>query len=255
MSYDAATFDKLEPNDDGTWTMVFKYTGSAGEPVRFSRHAVNTAVMPDANYARALAMERIAVLNVNRSFGLGAAPNVSQPIDVTTPLPVPVAPIYASYRAASAPFAPGATPQDVFTISGSATRTVRVTEMGIYTVQTTAGINAWLLNRRSAANTGGTSAVVAAVPNDDAYLAATAVVRQYTVNPVAGALLGSPWSGRIVSPAPASLPSMLGKEIVFGRAAIILSGASDVLSWNLGGIVLPAGLSVQAYVSWEESAG
>lgn len=253
MSYTTATFDRLVSNADGTGTMVFKYTG-AGETAVESKHTVNTSVMPTADYARGLAMERLAVLNTNLAFLVGAAAAVGQVLDTTTPLPVPAASVFGSYRAASAPFTPGATPQDVFTITGSATREVRVTGIGISMVQTTAGINAWLLNRRSTANTGGTSALVTGVPNHDAYPAATATVRQYTANPVVGALLGTPWSGRIISPAPASLPSMLGKDLDLGRGVLTLTGITDVLAWNLNGIVLPVGLSVQAWVSWDEGA-
>lgn len=253
MAYTTATFARLDKNADGTATMIFVYTG-AGEKSVERAVPVNTAVMPTADWSRGIAMEHLAILNTNQSFFAGAQSAVGTVLDTTTPLPAPAATVFGSYRAASAPFTPGATPQDVFTITGSATRSVRVTGSGIYTVQTTAGINAWLLNRRSTANSGGTSAPVTAVADDPSYPAATATVRQYTANPTtAGTLVGSPWSGRIVSPAPASVASVIGKELdSLSRKPITLTGIGDVLAWNFNGAALPAALSVQAWVSWDE---
>jgi hypothetical protein len=254
MSYTTATLARLDQNSNGTATLVFRYTGDAGEPPIDYGYPVDPIVMPTMDWARGLAMQRLQALNNGKSFVLGTLPLIGTVFDTTTPLPQPPASVFGSYRAASAPFTPGATPQDVFTITGSATRSVRVTGMGIASVQTTAGINAWLLNKRSTANSGGTSAAVTRVPVDSAHPAATATVLQYTANPTAGNLIGSVWSGRVVSPAPASVASYVGRDLDFTRQAITLTGVNDVLAWNLNGIVLPTGLSVQAWVSWDESA-
>lgn len=198
-------------------------------------------------------MERQQVLNTNRSFVAGAQASIGTVLDTTTPLPT-VTPVYGAYRATSAPFTPGATPQDVFTITGSATRLVRVTAFGICTVQTTAGINSWLVNKRSTANTAGTSTAVTRVPNKTSHPAATATVLQYTANPTAGTLVGSIWSGRVVSPAPASVGVCVGRDLDYSRYGIELVGVGEVLAWNFGGAALPPGLSVQAVVGWEEIA-
>jgi hypothetical protein len=155
--------------------------------------------------------------------------------------------------AASAPFTPGATPQDVVTVTGSATRRVTITRLTLSTVQTTAGMNAWQLVKRSTANTGGTSATVPAIPLDDSYPAATAVVRSYTANPTAGTLLGALWSGRVAAPAPATALAGSDKDLLFNGGPVVLTGTTDVLAWNLNGVGLPPGLSVQASVWWSES--
>lgn len=255
MAYITATFTRLEQNADGTATMVFTHTGNAGEPPVEQRVPVNTSVMPTADWSRGQAMAKQATLNTNRSFYTGALAAVGTVLDTTTPLPTPPAPVaFGSFMAASVAFTPGPTPQDVFTILGSATKRVEVSRIAITTVQTTAGMNAWSLVKRSTANTGGTSAIVTAVPTDDSYPAATAVVRQYTANPTLGTTLGNLWTGRVGSPVPNS--AVLGpiERVLFeGDVRVTLTGVTDVLAWNFGGVVLPAGLSVQASVWWNES--
>lgn len=105
----------------------------------------------------------------------------------------------ATYKAYSAGFTPGATPQDVFSITGSATKIVKITRMFLSSVQTTAGINGWQIVKRSTANTGGTSAAVTALRADANDAAQTATVLQYTANPTAGTLIGNVWSSLINS--------------------------------------------------------
>lgn len=255
MAYTTATLLRIEPNGNGTFTLIFRYQGDAGEAPIDYPYPVDPIVMPTMDGTRAPLMARLTALNNAKSFTIGSAPLVGTVFDTTTPLPQPSAPVYGSYRAATLPFTPGATPQDVFTITGSATRTVRVTGMGLCSIQTTAGINAWQVVKRSAANTGGTSAAVTRVPVDDSYPAATATVLSYTANPTAGTLIGPVWTGRMLSPAPASVVPLFSRELDFIRQTpIVLSGVTDVLAWNFNGAVLPSGLSVQAWVSWDESA-
>jgi hypothetical protein len=251
MAFTIATFSKLEVNADGRPVIVLRYTGNAGEtPVEYS-YVQDLVTMPTADFIRGQAMARLDVLNNNKNFVTGALPSVGTVLDTTTPLPTPPASTYGAFMAASAPFTPGATPQDVFTITGS-TKRVTVNAIGVSTVQTTAGMNAWALVKRSTANTAGTSATIAGVPLEDAYPAATATVRQYTANPTAGTLIGTVWSGRVASPAPATALSGTEKLLTFNGSPVILTGTTDVLAWNLGGVALPAGLSVQAYVWWTE---
>jgi len=167
---------------------------------------------------------------------------------------------FPTFMASSSAFTPGATPQDVFAITGNATTNVYVLKMGISTNQTTAGSNVWNIAKRSAANTGGTHAAPTAVPFNSNMAAASATLLQYTANPTAGTLIGNMWSGFVNAPAPATagIGGYTGTEIDFlandtyGGPVALLT-AAEVLSWNFGGAALPTGLSVLAWVMWAES--
>lgn len=165
--------------------------------------------------------------------------------------------VRASYMAYSPSFTPGATPQDVFSITGSATKLVKILSMYLGSGQTTAGVNAWQVVKRSTANSGGTSAAVVSIRSDQNDPVATATVLQYTANPTAGTLLGNAWAGHIgsITPASAGIPALAGVFIDFTEEfgkPIILRSTSDVLSWNFGGVALPAGLNVRCGVRWTE---
>ena len=165
---------------------------------------------------------------------------------------------YYTYSAVSTAFTPGATPVDIFTITGSATHNIYVQKMGISTTQGTAGLNGLFIAKRSAANTGGTSAAPAIVPYVSTNSAATATVLQYTANPTAGALVGYVWGGWVNSPVVTTAGT--GEIITevdfvteYGQPIALLS-AAEVLAWNFKGAALPGGLSVIAYVVWTESS-
>lgn len=162
-----------------------------------------------------------------------------------------------TYMAASSAFTPGATPQDIFTIKGNATTNVYVLKMGLSTIQTTEGVNAWQLLKRSVANTGGTHAEPAVIPVQSGSPVGAAIVSQYTVNPTAGTSLGPLWAGWLNSPkaATAGVGGLQGIEIDFetmiGQPIALLS-AAETLAWNFNGAALPTGLSVLAWVLWAE---
>lgn len=255
MSYTTATFNRLDLRADGATEIVLRYTGDAGELAVERTYPVSVNPMPTADYMRAIAMGVISDLNKFKNFNTGAQASVGSVLDTTTPLPSAPASTFGMFAAASAPFTPGATPQDVFTISGSVSRTVQIVRMGITTIQTTAGLNRWDLVKRSTANSGGTSALLTGVPTDKAFPAPTATVRQYTANPTTpGTLVGALWSGRVASPLAASAAGDFEKVIDGSKGlSLILTGTGDVLSWNFAGVALPTGLSVQAWVIWMEN--
>lgn len=161
-----------------------------------------------------------------------------------------------AFSAVSTAFTPGSTPTDVFTISGNSTTNVYVLKMGISTIQTTEGVNAWFVAKRSTANSGGTHAAPTIVPFNSNY-SAYATLLQYTANPTAGTLIGNVWGGWVNSPkaATAGVGGFQGIEVdfqsMFGQPIALLS-ASETLSWNFAGNALPSGLSVLAYVEWVE---
>ena len=162
-----------------------------------------------------------------------------------------------TYSAVSTAFTPGTAPVDVFSIAGSATSNIYVQKMGITTTQTTEGVNAWFLAKRSTANSGGTSAAPTIVPNNSNNPAVSASVLQYTANPTAGSLVGYVWGGWVNAPkvTTAGVGGIQGVEVdfedMFGQPICLLS-AAEVLAWNFKGASLPSGLSVIAYCAWYE---
>lgn len=170
-----------------------------------------------------------------------------------------VGPIHeATYSAGSTAVVPPATPTDICTITGSATKTVKVTRVEVSSTQTTAGINSWFLVKRSAANTGGTaSGTFTRVPHDSAQGAATATTLAYTANPAGlGALVGIVRVAHLLSPAPGgtTAPNQLwnfdGGD--WFDKPIFLRGITEVLAINFNGAALPTGLSVNCNFQWVE---
>lgn len=162
-----------------------------------------------------------------------------------------------TYRCCSSAFTPGATPDDVFTITGSATKTIKVVRMGLASTQTTAGLNVWFIRKRSTANSGGTSTTPTIVASDSSMPADTAVVRQYTADPTLGTLVGDVFIGKIDSPGITTTGTgILGGLVVdfvgTSGSPIVLRGTGEVLSWNFNNAALPAGLSVTAWIEWLE---
>ncbi len=170
---------------------------------------------------------------------------------------VPRALATCTYTASTFTFTPGTTPGDVFTITGSATKTVKILRMGLASNQGTAGTNNWFIVKRNTANSGGTSTSVAGVPHDSTNAAATATVLEYTVNPTSGTLVGQVWSGKLDSPiaTTAGIGGSEGVEVSFAELygqPITLRGVNDVLAWNFNLAALPSGLTITAYVTWTE---
>lgn len=253
--YNAATVTNFSRRSDGRLQLHVSYTGDAGEAPFLDSIFIASDTL-DANAIRREAKRKINVLNNNEDVIDIVEANLPYTIDVATPLPTPTSTPAMSYIAASAPFTPGATPQDVFGIRGSASKKITVFRAGITTNQTTAGNNAWALVRRSTANSGGTFAAVAAVPTESTFDAATAAVVQYTANPTAGTLVGRIWSGRAASPGAGT--AILGDANIVipfserGFGSIVLDGTAESLLFNFNGAALPAGLSVVAWVQWME---
>lgn len=159
----------------------------------------------------------------------------------------------ASYRAGSAAFASVATATDICTITGSATKTVRVTQVEVSGVQTTAGVISLFLIKRGAANSGGTSADITEVPMDSASAAATATVLTYTANPTINGTVGNIWAGKILVPAPASVAdsALLADYTWRNTQAVVLRGIAQVLAVNLGGVTVTGG-SFHCNFEWTE---
>lgn len=146
------------------------------------------------------------------------------------------------------------TPTDIVTITGSATKTIRVLNVEISGTRTAAGTSNVFLLKRSTANSGGTSTTPTAVPHDGQNAAASAVVRAYTVNPTTGTLvanvrvrsvyLSDLTANSYSSPAIWDFGSNPGQ-------AVVLRGTGEVLALNLGAVTV-AGNAFNVSLTWTE---
>ena len=160
-----------------------------------------------------------------------------------------------TYTASITGLAPGTLAGDIFTITGSASKTVYVTRIDIDGIQTTAGQILILMVRRSTADTGGTSTSPNKVPLDSLSAAATATVLAYAVNPTIGTAIGTTTSARVFLPAAATATDAQGISILYGQIGeqqMILRGITQVLAVNLNAVTI-AGASININVEWTES--
>lgn len=179
---------------------------------------------------------------------------------VTQPVSGTVSPGFATgatYSCGVGPFTPPALPTDMTSITGSATKTIRVLSFEFTPIQTTRNLTAYYMMKRSTADTGGTSTTPTVVPLDSNFAAATAVVRQYTVNPTTGTLVGPVELVRVLSDdSGANAVGGGGYFFDFTKGGtapgVLLRGTAQVLALSLNGVTLPIGLTVVGTWTWVE---
>lgn len=155
------------------------------------------------------------------------------------------------YRAASK-FAASST-TDNWRISGNASNTVVVTKIALTCTQTTAGMVSVELKKESAAETGGTSASVTAVPLDSGKAAASSVVNSYTgTGPTVGANVGDIDDAQVgcMASGTAAPNDIYIAPTSPGAPVAVLRGVAEGLAINLGGAVTGGNITVT--VEWEE---
>lgn len=188
-----------------------------------------------------MAPQLISPDNVTATFG-----GISQPTYMTDS-------IKSSYSAAVTGLVGPTLTTDLFTISGSASKIIRVTRLALTASQTTAAQRDVLLIKRSAANTGGTSSTATGVAMDSTNSAATAVVRAYTANPTAlGAAVGTIRSRKVfIAGTAANSDEMIQDFGIRGTQAVVLRSAAESLCVNLNGVT-SNGNSFDLSVEWTE---
>lgn len=148
-----------------------------------------------------------------------------------------------------------AAPTDIFTITGSANKLVRIKSIHISGSASSATNLLVYLVRRSAANTGGAFNTLTPVRHDLSDDAPTATAGNYTANPSAlGTTIGTVHGGRI-NLAPAANGSIDRLTFDYGWVndkALLLNGATNVLAINLGGQSWPSGGALDIDISWVE---
>jgi hypothetical protein len=150
----------------------------------------------------------------------------------------------ASYSANSI-FTPVA--GDIAVLSGSATKTIRVTRVEVsMSTSGTAAYESVQLIKRSTADTAGTSAAMTAVPHDSAFAAASAAPLRYTAAPTLGTAVGTIRGAQVYDPSGVSALSPNVVTWPFGdrAGAVVLRGVAQQLSVNLGAVVATQTVSV-----------
>jgi hypothetical protein len=140
----------------------------------------------------------------------------------------------ATYLAVSNNFLPATNPTDIFTITGSATKIIKIRRIFFAGVKSASAIVDVLLVKRSTANTGGTSTAIPIVPNDSTNSAATAVVRNYTANPTLGTTLGFVDNKKyFINGGISDISNQLFEFNGTLKQPIVLRGIGEVLAVNL----------------------
>lgn len=165
---------------------------------------------------------------------------------------------------AAGSFTPVATPTDLVTIFGSASKIVRVSAICIGTTNTATGSQEFFLTKRSSANTGGTFVAGTPVNADSTDAVATAIIGHYTANAATlGTAVGNINIRRVASPAakPASFAGIV-QDTTFNLLEIItdlgltkrliLNGIAQGLCINFAGAALVAGQTHIWNIIWTE---
>lgn len=163
---------------------------------------------------------------------------------------------------ASGTFTPAATPNDLVTIFGSATQTIRVISMKIGATNTAAGSQQYNISKRSAVTTGGVAVPATAVPLDSTNAPATATVNHYTTDPTPGTALGNINILRVASPVliPATFAAVVQNTLyeclpVDGSGVaqpVTLRATTEGVAINFGDVALVAGQIHSYVVVWIE---
>ncbi len=164
--------------------------------------------------------------------------------------------IKATYSACASGLVAVATPTDIFTISGSSTKTIRITRLGLSATQNTSSVRDVFIIKRSSANSGGTATNPAAVPHDSGSAAATAVVTAYTANPSLGNTVGTIRAMKVDIEATNLVGASDHVELRFGEGpsqCVILRGTAESLCVNLNSIT-SSNSSFDIYVEWSEES-
>ena len=163
-----------------------------------------------------------------------------------------------TYRATLTAFGPYATPSDIVQLFNPAasTRTVRVSRVNVSGASTAASTNRILLIKRSATDTGGTSASVTMTPMDSVDPAPQATTLSWSAVPTGlGTAQGTIGSYVMNSPTLTAGGSAWIAEELFGAARGVKScvlHAGEALCLNMNGAAVPSGLVLDIEIEWTE---
>lgn len=158
-----------------------------------------------------------------------------------------------TYAATAIGLVTAASATDIFTITGSATKIIKVHKITITATRTTSTTTDIQLVKRSTANSGGTSTNPTRVPNDSLNPSATATINAYTANPTTGTLVGSFRAEKeFINVAGTGPSDRIGwLTDVLAIQPWVLRGINEVMAVNLNGVTI-TGPSFDIYIVWTE---
>lgn len=163
----------------------------------------------------------------------------------------------ATYSYSSISNTPAAAATDILTITGSGSKTVRITKIVVTGNATAQAAFSMLLVRRSTADSGGTSSTPAALKYDTSDGAATAVVTLYTANPASlGTTVGTVKAFRVPlvinTFAAPGIQTVVFDFTTRNEKGLVLRGTSDILAINGNAGTISAGGVLDFDVTWTE---
>lgn len=141
---------------------------------------------------------------------------------------------------------------DTLTLTGSATKTIRVTRLSLTGIATAATDLDIQVIKRSTADTAGTSSGVTACPHDSANSAASATALLYTVAPTPGTPVGTPIrAAKVFAATAATAPVIQSWDFGNGpKQGIVLRGIAQVIAVNFSAAL--TGGSFDIDIEWTE---
>lgn len=165
----------------------------------------------------------------------------------------------ATYSVAITALSPAASATDFFTLTGSATKTIRIQRVQCTGIATAIGTAQVLGVMRSTANATGTSLAASVVPADSNNVAATALPQSYTSNPGSlGTIVGAAFRSQYMQLTPTATTTFGAQPLVWqfgmnpGEQEIILRGAAQVFALNGNAASFPSGAAVDCSLTWTE---
>lgn len=234
-------------SQSGIWTTARSWFLSS---VNDSVAAVQSGIWNITNITGTISLPTGASTAANQVTANNSLASIDSKL--TSPITVkPTSETIATYSASVVNLVPALTPTDVFTITGSNTKIIKIRSISFSCTQTNNTVRDVLVIKRSTANTGGTSTASAAVPHDSLFAAATASVLSYTANPTLGTAVGTILADKIQYPATNEKVSFAQARPFELQYPIVLRSTSEVIAVNLNAVT-SAGALCNGNVRWTE---
>jgi hypothetical protein len=163
-----------------------------------------------------------------------------------------------TYTACINAYTPQATPHDFLTLTGNAGVVARLLAIEVFYAATAAAAYEVGVYYNSAADTGGTSTALTAVPHDPTDGAASCSVVAYTGAPTAGTAVGLIRAGRVVGGTTtgggSGICPLLFSWTANNDKAPVLRAANQQIVLNGFATALPSGSVFEIRVTWSEES-